>query len=163
MKKRYVAASYLFVMYACYLVLPLFLLWIAFSFVTYDRIRWYMVGFSGAALMLGPYIGWRFLDGASVVVDKTMITNLVRDRTDNWGWSEELNKIQSVSLVGNAAVKPYYYNCKSKCAMLIDFGRGNVKYIAMDEFTKGQRKRLLKLLQKRSQGNRKPNDRPLTF
>ena len=93
MKKRFIVASYLFVMYACYLVLPLFLLWIAFSFVTYDRIRWYMVGFSGAALMLGPYIGWRFLDGASVVVDKTMITNLVRDRTDNWGWSEELNKI----------------------------------------------------------------------
>ena len=163
MKKRFIPARYTCVVLLLYLVLPILLLYVALSFVNYSRIRYTMIWLSAAFLALGPYICWRGLEGASVIIDKTMITNLVRDRTDNWGWSEELNKIQSVSLVGNAAVKPYYYNCKSKCAMLIDFGRGNVKYIAMDEFTKGQRKRLLKLLQKRSQGNRKTNDGPLTF
>ena len=161
--KRFIPARYTCITFSLYFILPILLFYVALNFINYSRIQYTIIGFSVVILVFGPYIYWRFLDGASVIIDKTMITNLVRDGTYNEGWAEEISRIQSVALVDNIAVKKYYYNCKSKKALLIDFGRGNVKYIAMDEFTKGQRKRLLELLQKRTQGNRKPNDGPLAF
>ena len=85
----------------------------------------------------------------AVVITDTSIENIFSDGTRNWGWIEEPSEIQSYKITDCNEGKKYYKNCRVKKILLIDFGNGNVKYIAMSWFTKKQIEKILATIEER--------------
>lgn len=82
-------------------------------------------------------------DNASVVVTPTQVVNNVYDGTQNHGWIEERRKIRSVELVDRNRIKQIYADAHTRKALLIDFGNGNIKYIAVGQFFNFQIKKII--------------------
>ena len=97
-------------------------------------------------IIAGPFVYVKNRENASVVIENNKLTNYVNDGTLNFGWTEEISKIQSIELVGKNEVRQYYANCKSNRLLLIDFGSGNMKYISISLFSKGQVQKIMNLL-----------------
>ncbi len=86
---------------------------------------------------------------SSIVITETVIKNDFSDGTRNEGWIEEISEIQSYKITDCKEGQKYYKNCKAKKILLIDFGNGNVKYIAMSWFTKKQIEKILATIEER--------------
>ncbi len=111
--------------------------------------RNFVVAFCVAAIVAAiiAIVSMRYCE--AVVITDTSLENLFSDGTRNWGWIEELSEIISLKVTDRNEGKKYYKNCRVKKILLIDFGNGNVKYIAMSWFTKKQIEKILATIEER--------------
>ena len=99
-----------------------------------------------AFILLGPLVFFLNLRNSSIIIRNGLLTNNISDGTRNYGWTEEMCYIRKAEAVTQLQVHSYYRSFPGKKAILIDFGKGNIKYIAADLFSKRQIKAILNIL-----------------
>lgn len=144
--KRYVPYKYILGMIALYLVMPVTIVLLIYYLWELNDFSVPVIMFCATLILAGPFVFIKNLENASIIIGNNMLTNYVNDGTSNFGWAEEISRIRSVVLVGKNEVQQYYANCKSKRSLLIDFGSGNIKYISVTLFSKGQVQKIMKSL-----------------
>lgn len=121
-------------------------------------IHWLFIGYCGwtlgltvicglYSLLFIPLLLWQYYKHFYVIVDNSSIScEVIDDKTDNGGWVEDLENVKSVKITTKEECQKYYKNCNSKKVILIDFGNGNVKYIALKWFTAKQAQKIVKAI-----------------
>lgn len=94
-----------------------------------------------------PICIWNNIYHLFVAIDEQSIECEVLDgKSGNGGWVEDLVNIQSVKITTKEECRKIYKDCRSKKVILIDFGQGNIKYIALKWFTRKQSQRILETI-----------------
>lgn len=146
--KRFIPIKYTLGMVFLFWLVPVAIFLALFFFVNMNDHTIAISIFLGClAVFGGPVAYIANLDNASVVIENGMLTNNINDGTLHFGWTEEIGDINSIKIVNTNDVSKIYKNCKAKKVLLIDFGYGNVKYIAVGLFTKYQIKKMMQILQ----------------
>lgn len=81
--------------------------------------------------------------------EESIICEVFDGKTDNSGWVEEIKNIKNIKITTRQECQKYYKNCHAKKVILIDFGNGNVKYIALTWFTNRQSEKILQTINER--------------
>lgn len=145
--KKFVPLKYVLGMIALFVIIPISIFLVIIFTMELSNFAIAICMFLVGLVIFGPYVYYVNQENASIVIQDNRIINYMNDGTLNFGWSEDINDIKRIELVNSEEVKKYYKNCKSKKALLIDFGSYNVKYISVSLFTNKQIDRILKYIQ----------------
>lgn len=146
---KFTPLRYLIILSIIYIVIPVTIMVMLWVFVGTSIITISVTIFSCGVIMIYPKVLYENRENASIKITSTTIENYINDSTGNSGWIEELVEIQSYKITDCKEGQKYYKNCKAKKILLIDFGNGNVKYIALHEFTKKQIEKILATIEER--------------
>lgn len=145
--KRFVPLKYILGMCALFLVLPTIAISLLLYFIGVNDVTIAICIFLGVLVISGPFVYFQNLENTSILFEEGRIVNYINDGTANFGWAEEIKKINKIEIADNEKVKKFFKNCKSKKVLLIDFGFNNVKYISLSLFTKNQINGILKCIE----------------
>lgn len=149
--KKYVPLKYIFGMLGLFLLIPCAAILILLKIVGIYDIAFAFIAFFGFLIVIGPIVFIKNTENASVIITETTLTNYMNDGTSNFGWSAEIDTIKAVKLAENRELTKIFKNCRTKKAILIDFGAGNIKYISVSLFSKRQIKNMLDNLESKKQ------------
>lgn len=151
MVKRFIPIKYVILNVSICIILPLILVGVIWGIwgLTYITIPMGIILLL-IVLVLSPILFYQNKDSSCIKISSTKIENPIVDRTRNNGWVEELANIQSVKITTKEECRNYYKDCSSKRVLLIDFGNGNIRYIALDWFSKRQSEMILSTIKEQS-------------
>lgn len=142
--KRFVPLKYILLMITMFLVIPLtLLLLIVFVIGFINKFTIAVAMFFGAIIISGPFVYVYNQENASILIENNQIINYINDGTNNFGWAEEINRLEKIELVNREEARKYYKNCRAKKCLLLSFGSYNIKYIAVGQFTKRQTNQII--------------------
>lgn len=145
-EKRYTPGKYLLGVTLLYICLPGLIAFLALFIGGTSELAIGICVICALLVLLLPYVLVRNRGNASVIITPTQVTNHIYDGTKNSGWTEAISDIVSVELVGRERVRQMYAEAHTRKALLIDFGGGNVKYIAVGQFFNFQVKKIMREL-----------------
>ena len=147
--KRFVPLKYILGMCTLFLAVPIIAISLLLYVIGINDVTIAICIFLVALVIIGPFVFFKNLENASILFKEGKIVNYINDGTANFGWAEEIKKINKIEISDNEKVKKIFKNCKSKKVLLIDFGLYNIKYISVSLFTNNQINQILKYVENR--------------
>ena len=149
-KKRFTPIMYIIILGTLYCVIPTLISVILWYFVDCTSLNVTSSLLAGLLTIGFPVVLYYNRESASVVITETTIENYMNDNTD-YMWVEEIVNLKSVKRTTGKECRQYYKGCKAKKVILLDFGNGNIKYIASGLFTRKEEKKIVEAIESRRQ------------